>query len=225
MVHSTWRAPPIFTPASELATAMPRSLWQCTDQIALSRVGNALAQRLDEVAVELGHGVAHGVRHVDGGRALGDHGLEHPAQEVHVAAVAVLGRELDVARTGCGRSAPTSFACSNTCSGVMRSFFSMCSGEVAMKVWMRARCRALERLGRTRDVAVVGARQRADGRVLDRVGDGLHGLEVAVGAGRRSRPRSRRPSGARAGARCAASRPWSWRRRATARRRARWCRK
>ena len=23
MVHSTWRAPPIFTPANELATAMP----------------------------------------------------------------------------------------------------------------------------------------------------------------------------------------------------------
>ncbi len=28
-------------------------------------------------------------------------------------------------------------ACSSTCSGLMRSFFSMCSGEVAMKVWMR----------------------------------------------------------------------------------------
>ena len=26
IVHSTWRAPPIITPASELATAMPRSL-------------------------------------------------------------------------------------------------------------------------------------------------------------------------------------------------------
>ena len=39
MVHSTWRAPPIFTPASELATASPRSLWQCTDQIALSELG------------------------------------------------------------------------------------------------------------------------------------------------------------------------------------------
>ena len=31
-----------------------------------------------------------------------------------------------------------SFACSNTSSGVMRSFFSMCSGLVAMKRWMRA---------------------------------------------------------------------------------------
>ncbi|MCY1366164.1 hypothetical protein D9M69_530450 [compost metagenome] len=31
-------------------------------------------------------------------------------------------------------------ACSSTCSGVMRSFFSMCNALVAMKVWMRARC-------------------------------------------------------------------------------------
>ena len=39
MVHSTWRAPPIFTPASELATAMPRSLWQCTLQMARPLLG------------------------------------------------------------------------------------------------------------------------------------------------------------------------------------------
>jgi hypothetical protein len=32
MVHSTWRAP-FITAASELATAMPRSLWQWVDQI------------------------------------------------------------------------------------------------------------------------------------------------------------------------------------------------
>ena len=48
---------------------------------------------------------------------------------------------------------------------------------------MRARSAPFERLGRTGDVAVVGARQRADGRFPDRVGDRLHGFEVAVGAG------------------------------------------
>ena len=32
-------APPIITPANELATAKPRSLWQCTDQTALSLLG------------------------------------------------------------------------------------------------------------------------------------------------------------------------------------------
>src|SRR2546427_1183402 len=39
LVHSIWRAPPSLTPASELATAMPRSLWQCTLQTALSLLG------------------------------------------------------------------------------------------------------------------------------------------------------------------------------------------
>ena len=97
IVHSTWRAPPIFTPASEFATAMPRSLWQCTDQTALSEFGMRLAQVADELAVQLGHGVADGVGDVDGRRAFGDHGLEHPAQEIRIGAVAVLGRELDVA--------------------------------------------------------------------------------------------------------------------------------
>ncbi len=36
-----------------------------------------------------------------------------------------------------------SFACSSTCSGDIRSFFSMCSADVAMKVWMRARAAPL----------------------------------------------------------------------------------
>ena len=38
MVHSTWRAP-FITAASELATAMPRSLWQWVDQMTLSAPG------------------------------------------------------------------------------------------------------------------------------------------------------------------------------------------
>jgi hypothetical protein len=38
MVHSTCRHP-AFNPASEFATAMPRSLWQCTEKIAFSEPG------------------------------------------------------------------------------------------------------------------------------------------------------------------------------------------
>ncbi len=37
-VHSTWRAP-ASTAARELATAMPRSLWQWVDQTTLSEFG------------------------------------------------------------------------------------------------------------------------------------------------------------------------------------------
>ncbi len=38
MVHSIWRAP-ARTPASEFATAMPRSSWQCTEKRAWSEFG------------------------------------------------------------------------------------------------------------------------------------------------------------------------------------------
>ena len=38
MVHSICRAPAI-TPDSEFATAMPRSLWQCVENTALSEFG------------------------------------------------------------------------------------------------------------------------------------------------------------------------------------------
>ena len=52
---------------------------------------------------------------------------------------------------------------SSTCSGVMRSFFSMCRALVAMKVWTRQALRALQRLDAARDVAVVGAAEASHG--------------------------------------------------------------
>ncbi|MNS97555.1 hypothetical protein D3C72_1318920 [compost metagenome] len=151
----------------------------------LVAVGNALAQHLDEVAVQLRNGVADGVGHVDGGGALVDHGLEHAAQEVGVAAVAVFGAELDVgdlvAREAHGQL------------GLLMHLVGR-HAQLLLHVQRRGRDegvdaptrRALQGLGRARDVAVVGTRQAAHRRVLDRVGDGLHGLEVAVRTGRKA---------------------------------------
>jgi hypothetical protein len=51
------------------------------------------------------------------------------------------------------------------------------------RVDARAR-RALQRLGRARDVAVVGACQRAHRALAHRVGNRPHRLEVSVGGGR-----------------------------------------
>jgi hypothetical protein len=95
IVHSTWRAP-ARTAASELATARPRSLWQCTDHTTLSELGTR-SIRLRMVAANCsGHVVADGVGHVDGLRAGLDHGLEDAHQEIDLGAAGVLGRELDV---------------------------------------------------------------------------------------------------------------------------------
>ena len=54
IVHSTWRAP-FITAASELATASPRSLWQCTDQTALSEFG--MRSRSDSISAPNCHGI------------------------------------------------------------------------------------------------------------------------------------------------------------------------
>ena len=64
---------------------------------SLVRVGDALTQGLDEVAIEFWHGIAHGVRHIDGCCTFGDDSFKHTAEKVHIAAIAIFRTELDVA--------------------------------------------------------------------------------------------------------------------------------
>src|ERR1700712_692653 len=66
MVHSTWRAPPSM-PAKELATAIPRSLWQWAERIMSSIPGTRALTRRKIAAYSSGVVVAHRVRDVDGG--------------------------------------------------------------------------------------------------------------------------------------------------------------
>ena len=122
---------------------------------------------------------------------------ERPASSGENSTLSVYSRAHFTART----------ACSITCEGSMRSFFSMWMGEVAMKVCTRGDLRLLHRLAAAADVVLVGAREPADGAVLDRARHRPHRLEIAVARGREARPRSRRRACARAGARCAASPP------------------
>ena len=71
-----------------------------------------------------------------------------------------------------------------TCSGVMRSFFSMWIFEVAMNTWMRGRVGVPHGFPRAVDVLEAGARQPGDDRAAHRLGDRLDRLEVAVGRDR-----------------------------------------
>ena len=59
-------------------------------------IRHPLDQGAHEVGVFLRHGVADGVGNIDRGGAGLDHGLDDPAQEIHLAAGAVLGRPFDV---------------------------------------------------------------------------------------------------------------------------------
>ena len=153
-----------------------------------------------KLAEQLRHRVADGVGDVDRGRALRDHRLEHAAEEVEVASASRPRARTRRRRAGLRAKRTESFACSSTCSGVMRSFFSMCSGAGGDEgVDAPARSRPCSASTRALDVAVVGARTGAHTvESLIDVGDRLHRLEVAVATRPGSRPRSRRRACARA---------------------------
>ena len=105
MVHSIWRAP-ARTPASEFATAMPRSSWQCAEKSALSEFGTRSRTILMSVEIFLRHGVADGVGDVDGGGAGLDRGLDAAAEEVVLGAGAVLAATTRRRRCSCARASP-----------------------------------------------------------------------------------------------------------------------
>src|SRR6267154_2805259 len=84
IVHSIWRAPAT-TAVRLLATAMPRSSWQCTERQTLSmpRTFWRIAEQLAEF---IGHRVADGVGNVDGGRTGLDGRFDHLRQEIQLGA-------------------------------------------------------------------------------------------------------------------------------------------
>ena len=95
IAHSTWRAPAC-TPANELATASPRSSWQCTDSTTSRSRRHQLVQLAQEGRVLVRHRVADGVGDVDRRGALVDRDLHHLGGELDVGAGGVHRRELDV---------------------------------------------------------------------------------------------------------------------------------
>ncbi len=105
MVHSIWRAPAL-TPASEFATAMPRSSWQCTEKRARSEFGTRSRSRLEQREIFLRHGVADGVGNIDGGGAGLDRGFDAAAEEIEFGAGAVLGSTIRRRRCNCARASP-----------------------------------------------------------------------------------------------------------------------
>ena len=124
----------------------------------LVRVRNALPQVEDEIAVELGDRVAHRVRDVDRGRALGDDRLEHATQKIRVRSVAVLGRELDIARQVARKPDRLLGLLEHLIGRHAQLFFHVQSTGGQKDVDSRGRA-ALQGLGGTGDVAIVGPRQ------------------------------------------------------------------
>ena len=196
IAHSTFLAAPC--PASRRPVNWPLPCrgrcGKCTNQIALSLPGTRSRSVFDEVAVQSGRTEPRRqVGHVDRRGTLVDHGLQHAAQGVHV--VAGWSRVVpDVAHRSSAAHRLV-FARSNT-SRAHAQFLFHAAATWHEGVDTPAR-RALERLGRARDVAVVGA-----GAGISIESDtrwrSLHRLEVTEFELAGNRPRSRRPSAARA---------------------------
>jgi hypothetical protein len=132
-----------------------------------------------ELTVELGDGVADRVGDVDRRRALGDDGLEDAVEELRIGAIAVLGRELDVAAEVARKPRRQPRLLEDLLARHAELFLHVQIARRQEDVDAR-RLAALQRLGGARDVAVVGARERADRRGADRLRDRLHRFEVAV---------------------------------------------
>ena len=131
---STCRAP-FCTPAIELATASPRSLWQCVEMTTSS--GTTSRTVPDQLAELVRHRVPDGVGHVDRGGALLDRGPDHVQQELEPGARGVLRRELHVVRCSpCARRTLRRVA-SSTCSCDIRSIESMWMSLVEMNTCSR----------------------------------------------------------------------------------------
>ena len=151
----------------------------------LVTVGHALAQGLDEVTVELGYGITDSVRHVDGGSTLFDHRLENATQVVDIAAVTVFRTELNVTHQ-VTRETHRELGLLKHLLGRHAEFFLHVQRAGCNEGVYTRRARAFEGFGSAGDIAVIGARQRANRRILDGVGNRLHSIKVAIGTGRKA---------------------------------------
>ena len=95
IANSTWRAPP-GTAARLLATARPRSSWQCALKTRLVGVGHAPDDLGEEFVGLVRRRVADRVGQIDRRGAGVDGRLDDAAQEIVVAARRVLRRKFDI---------------------------------------------------------------------------------------------------------------------------------
>ena len=168
-VHSTWRAP-ASTPASELATARPRSLWQWVEKITLSASGTRVAQHRDQLEIFLRRRIAHRVGNIDRGGARPDRQFHAAAEEIALGAGGVLGAPFhivgEVARARDRRADRIEHRVRAHLQLVLH--MDRAGGDEGVDARTLG---ALERFAGAVDILEAGARQAADHRVLHALGD------------------------------------------------------
>ena len=182
IVHSTWRTPP-WIAARLLATARPRSSWQCVLKTALVGVRHARRDLGEELADVVRRRVADRVGQVDRRGAVGDRRFDDAAQEIAIAPRRILRRKLHIVGEAAGRGATPSI--DRLEARLARD------AQLALEVQIGGReervdARPLGRLERARrlfDVLRPAPRQRRDDRAA--------ALRARPGAPLRSRPATR----------------------------------
>ena len=153
----------------------------------LLRARHLLHHGAEHLEVFLGRGVAHGVGQVDGGGA----GLDARSPRSGTDSRSRCGWRPPPTTPrpppSCARAATWKCTISSTCSADFCSLCLRCTGEVAMKVWMRGRAACLHGLAGAVDVELAGPRQAAHHRPLEALGDLGDGLEVALRGDREAR--------------------------------------
>ena len=171
------------TPASALAVAMPRSLWQCTEIVAFSMPRTFSMMPAISAPNSSGYGVAGRVGDVDDGRAGGDDRLHHPIEVLRVGATGVLGIELDVLDILPGVLDRGCAALQRLFAGHAQLVLQMTIGHAEAGV-DAGPGGAFQGLGGDVDILFARARQPADHAVADLGRDELHRFEVAGGRDR-----------------------------------------
>ena len=143
----------------------------------LVRVRHALDQLAHGFGILIRNGVADGIRDIDRPRTGLDHRLEDTAQEINVRAAGIFGGKLDIVRV---------FACPANRLDRLRNHLIGRHAQLFFHVNRRrgdegvnaAGIRRTDRLTGTPDIVLIGAGQRTDSRILDRLCDCLNGVEV-----------------------------------------------
>ncbi len=180
MVHSTWRAPASMA-ASELATASPRSSWQCEESTmpCASMAGMRSRTSRNICAVLFRGGVAHGVGHIDGGGAGLDGDAHHLHQKVAVRAGGVLGRKLHVVAQRARQAHRFAAEVQRLRAADLQLVFEMQIARSQKDVDAGAVGKLQGARGHL-DVFGLGAGQGRDARLADGLGNGGDGREVAL---------------------------------------------
>ena len=151
----------------------------------LVAVGNTLTQGFDESAVQLRYGVANRIGNIDGGGAFFDDCFNNLAEKIHFTAISIFGAEFHIgAQAAC--LAYGHLGLFQHLLGRHAQFFLHMQGAGGDKGVDAATGSVFQCFASAGDIAFIGTRQRADRCILDGVGNGLHALEITVGAGRKA---------------------------------------